>query len=234
MKAKTSKRFALFVIILLSLIGLLSLVGHYFAPQPTPEQIMEQNIKPGLEWFRDQRANYLKHSIITFLHIVPAFFIMLLAPIQIVARLRSKFPSFHRIIGRVLVVSMIPVGLTGFLFGIVMPFGGISETIVTSLIFAGFLFSGFAGYYFIRIKQIGKHRVWMSRMLAFAYTPITMRLIYAIGFLALDLDAKTIFGPSLLIGAMINLLLCEYWIKRNNQIIQNQSAIKLQQQTKGA
>jgi len=68
----------------------------------------------------------------------------------------------------------------------------------------------------VRNRNITKHREWMSYMLACAFSPISMRLVYTPGVGGLGLDPREIFGICMLIGLVINLLLVRWWLSRRD------------------
>lgn len=213
MKAKYSNPAALLLIFLLSLSGLIITLGHY-APQPSLKTVIEHNLPPGIDWYREQMPLYAQHAITSILHIIPAFMLMLLAPIQLIAKIRAKAPAVHRFIGRVFVGFAIVSALSGLLLAFVMPFGGLDETIVISFMFIGFIVSLFLGVSHIRNGNIAQHRYWMSRMLAFAYIPVTMRVFFMLGTAVYQLDPREIFALCLLIGGVLNLAVCEFWLHK--------------------
>jgi len=211
-----NKRFSISIVFLLilflSLLGLLITAGHY-APQPSLEIVVSNSIAPGEAWFGQQRLLYEKYSINTLSHIVSAFLLMLLAPMQLIAKIRRQVPVVHRVIGRIFVFLAIISAVSGLIMSIVMPFGGINETIVIVFIFVAFIVFLALGLVNIYKKNIDLHRFWMTYMLAMIYSPIVMRLFYIVGIEFYNLDPKSIFAACLLLGAVCNLLVCRYWLR---------------------
>ena len=119
---------------------------------------------------------YYTHRLATFLHVLPAALLFLLAPFQFSAQLRSRYINVHRWSGRVILVTVIPVGLSGFFFG-TMPFGGVPETSAI-LVFGGlFLFAAGRAFIAIRLGDVVRHREWMIRMFAVVIGISTMRVV---------------------------------------------------------
>jgi uncharacterized membrane protein len=144
--------------------------------------------------------------------------------LQLLARIRARYPAVHRAIGRVFVGLSIIVVASSVALGIVMPFDGRQETLGTLLIAAGFLVSMGLGVRAIRRGQVGVHRIWMSRMLAFGYAPITMRFVLALATDGAGLDGQETFAEAMLIGAAINLLAVRWWLRRHPRPVSVQAA----------
>ena len=213
MKAIGLARVNWVLLTLLVLAGVLATIRHY-APLPPAQLVIEQNIPPGPDWYLVQMPLYSQHAVMTFLHVVPAFLFVLLASIQLMPSIRRRYPVIHRWNGRLFVLLGISIGLSGLAMAVIMPFGGMLESIGTVFIAGAFLFSLFMGVYHIRGKNIAAHRAWMTRMLAIGFSPITMRFFFT-GFLYLsDIPARDVFALCMLFGVIVNLAAVEWWMKR--------------------
>ena len=202
------------VLLFMSLVGLMVTTGHY-AFQPSVEQALAGGYGPSPTWFLEQMPRYREHAVVTFLHVVPGFLFMLLAPVQLVARIRARYPAVHRAVGRTFIGLALIIVASSVALGIIMPFDGRLETVGTLFIAGGFLGSMGLGVHAIRRGQVGRHRVWMSRMLAFGYAPITMRFVLSLATEGAGLDGQAIFAETLLIGTAINLLVVRWWLRRH-------------------
>ncbi len=155
---------------------------------------------------------YYTHRLATFLHVLPAALLFLLAPFQFFAQLRSRYINVHRWSGRVILVTVIPVGLSGFFFG-TMPFGGVPETSAV-LVFGGlFLFAAGRAFIAIRLGDVVRHREWMIRMFAVVIGISTMRVIDLVLFSAIEISARTAFGISIWTGFLLTVGAAEAWIR---------------------
>jgi asparagine N-glycosylation enzyme membrane subunit Stt3 len=152
--------------------------------------------------------------------VAPAFLFMLLVPIQLSRRVRDRHPAVHRWNGRALVALGSILGPVGIAIGIVMPFGGPVELVVSSIIGIAFLVSLFMGVTRIRKKRVVEHRQWMVRMLAVGFVPVTMRGLMIAGVMLFDLEAPAIFGPTMLMGLVINVFVIELHLRRQRRIRQ--------------
>lgn len=204
-------------VLLLSLIGVWSALAHYL-PQPDAAFVEQTNPPPGKEWYLQQMPRYQARPVMTALHVAPAFLFMLLAPLQLSRRIRDRRPALHRWNGRLLVAIGSILGPVGIAIGIVMPFGGPVELVVSSIIGIAFLVSLFMGVKRIRQKRVAEHRRWMLRMLAVGFVPVTMRGLMIAGVMLFGLQAPAIFGPTMLMGLVINVIVMELHLRRKRPI----------------
>lgn len=191
------------------LFGLVPSLAHYFAPRPDASAAASQFLPVGPAWFLEQLPRYDLHPITTFLHLAPAFLFMLLLGFQLSRSFREKQPHLHRIMGRVLSALAIIFALSGIVIGIQFPFGGAIEMLTSSLVAIIFFYCLYKGIRFARQKNVTQHRLWMLRMVAVSFTPLTMRLLMIpIGYFELA-DMQTVFGSLMIISAVINLAVLE-------------------------
>lgn len=201
-------RSSLFVyrtVILFSILGVLISIGHFF--------IYSLTDRVG---FLIQIPRYIENYVLALLHVVPAIVFMTLVPFQLNQRIRNSHIRIHKLLGRVFVALVVVISGSGFALGIIMPFAGVGETMVISLIGMSFLFSLGLGIKHIRNGNANLHRIWMSRMLAVGFTPVTMRIIFTVGSNGFGFEQVDIFSLSLILGMLINLLVVQLWMSRKN------------------
>jgi len=208
------RRIAGIAILLLSLVGIWSALAHYL-PQPDAAFVAQTNPPPGKEWYLEQMPRYASRPTLTALHVIPAALFMLLAPLQLSRRIRSRYPNGHRWSGRVMVAVSLSIGLSGIIVGILIPFGGEFERVISVTIGVLFLVALGLGVRRARQKRFADHRQWMLRMLAIGFVPVTMRGLMISGVTMLDLHAPAIFGPTMLLGLLINLAVVEYRLRQS-------------------
>lgn len=195
------------VFVFMVLAGLWATAGHYLAPLPTAEMLETMTIVPGPEWFLQQMPLYERHALLTALHLVPSFIFVLLILLQLNGRLRRRYPQFHRWNGRLFLLLGFFIGISGVVLGIIMPFGGRLETVAVLIMGTGFLYSLMMGLVRIRQGRIPEHRFWMLHMTALGFAPLTMRLFLGFAMYTTDFTGPELFGPTLLLGMLVNLLL---------------------------
>lgn len=150
---------------------------------------------------------------VTLLHILPAALFMLLAPLQFSRSIRARHIRVHRWSGRLLVALAIPIGLSGFFFGLFMPFSGVVEASAIGFFGGLFLFAVTQAFIAIRRGDIARHREWMIRMLGVALGVSTVRLV-GIALALLTREGPQVwFGLSVWLGFALTLAAAELWIR---------------------
>jgi uncharacterized membrane protein len=149
---------------------------------------------------------------LTFTHIIPGALFMILAPLQFIPRLRSRYPRFHRWSGRLLVVLGLIIGISALIMSFTSSIGGANETAATSVFAVLFLVSLCKGFYHIRRREIALHREWMIRMFAIGFAIASVRPIVGMFFAFSKLSPHEFFGIAFWLGFTIQLLLAEIWI----------------------
>ncbi|MBD3670433.1 MAG: DUF2306 domain-containing protein [Gammaproteobacteria bacterium] len=200
--------------IFMVLLGLFATAGHYLAPRPTAEMLATMSVAPGVEWFTEQLPRYAQHPVMTALHIVPSFLFMLLILVQLSPRVRERALPTHRWLGRLFVLMSVVIGVSGLLLGIIMPFGGLFETVVIVVVGLAFLAVLAMGVIRIRQGRIAEHRYWMLHMVALAFVPVTMRILLNLGMFTTELSGPSLFGPTMLLGTVINLWVLHGFVLR--------------------
>lgn len=157
-------------------------------------------------------GKYYSHRLPTFLHVLPGAFVLFLAPLQFLPRVRSRYINFHRWSGRFILLSTIPLSVSGFFFG-AMPFGGLSETVATWSFGGLFVFAAVRAFVAIRRRDITRHREWMIRMFAVAVSISVIRVVDLLLFAAFDMSARKAFSLSIWIGWIVTVGAAEIWIR---------------------
>ena len=164
---------------------------------------------------------YVQHPWITFLHIVPGLMFLTLGPLQFMARIRQRRISFHRGLGRILVVCAATSGLIALVVNVVFPtFGGISGQAATVFFGAIFLFSLTKAVCHIRRKEVRLHREWMIRAFALAMGVASIRVFIILFRDVSGLELVEAFGTSFWLGFSVNLLVAEVWINHTRRASQ--------------
>ena len=166
---------------------------------------------------REVDDRFARHTAATLLHVVPGAAYMLLVPIQLSRRIRSRHRRVHRWNGRLLLVAGTVSTLAGMFFGLGMPYGGIGEAIVVALTGALFLFAMGRAFVAIRRKQITVHREWMLRALSVALGISVVRIVagvYDLAFSPAGYSLDVLFVWSMWTGWAIAIGVAEFWIRR--------------------
>lgn len=168
-------------------------------------------------------AAFAKKPILTLAHIIPALIFVTLVPFQFSARLRGRYPSVHRLIGRTLMILAAVISLSALLL-IRHPVGGITE--VTAILFYDglFMLAMTKAFIYARRRQIALHREWVVRGISVALGVATVRPIMGVFFATSRLTGLTphdFFGIAFWVGFTLTYLFAEMWLRRTRLGVAN-------------
>ena len=123
---------------------------------------------------------YVEQPWLAYLHIVPGAVYLLLAPLQLAYRIRSRHYTFHRRLGRVLATAAMISGVFALIFGSLFSFGGLSEASAAVVFGLWFLSCLVLAVRAIRRDDIVHHRRWMIRAFAIGIGIGTTRIWLAL------------------------------------------------------
>jgi len=107
---------------------------------------------------------FARYPRLTLVHIVPALFFLLLAPLQFSRTFRDGHVQWHRRTGRILLLCGVVVGTTALVMSFGMPaIGGVNQAAATTLFALFFLFALDRAWRHIRRREVALHREWMIR-----------------------------------------------------------------------
>ncbi|HTD99120.1 MAG TPA: DUF2306 domain-containing protein [Mucilaginibacter sp.] len=163
---------------------------------------------------------FAAHPLLTLTHIIPGLLFMLLAPLQFLKRLRTRYPRAHCFMGYIVLVSGLIIGTTAIIMGFTMTIGGITETLAATVFGIAFLFSLLKAYLHIIKREITLHREWMIRALAIGLAVSTTRPIVGIFFATSRFTGLTVhqfFGVAFWIAFVLHVAVAEIWIRHTRK-----------------
>lgn len=126
-------------------------------------------------------------NLAVFSHMVLGAAAMVLAPLQLSARLRARFPGLHRGTGRTVVLFAMAVAIGGLVYI------AVRGTIAGPLMDLGFalygilmLIAAIQALRFARRGQYRRHQAWALRLFVLVMGSLLFRLHYAIWYLLTD------------------------------------------------
>ncbi|HUO84907.1 MAG TPA: DUF2306 domain-containing protein [Thermoanaerobaculia bacterium] len=158
-------------------------------------------------------GKFNRHPAVTLVHVIPAALFVVLAPIQFSRTMRSRHRGWHRWSGRLILLLAVPVGISGLLFGLLMPFSGLLESSAIALFGTLFFWSAVRGFLSARRRDFNAHREWMIRMCGVAFGVSTVRLVGIALALVTREGPETWFGASVWIGFVITTAAAELRIR---------------------
>lgn len=176
-------------------------------------------------------ARFFASPLPVVLHIVGAFVFAILGPFQFATRFRQRWPGWHRVAGRFLVVCGLLVGFSALWMTLFYPrpAGDGDLLYILRLLFGSAMVGSIVlGFGAILRGDVMPHRAWMMRGYAIGLGAGTQALTLMVG--------ELIGGPpnelsrALLMGAawVINLAVAEWVIrkrKRTTPLLQTASAV---------
>jgi uncharacterized membrane protein len=161
-------------------------------------------------------ALFAAKAALTRGHVIAGLALVMLIPVQLSARVRDRFPSIHRWLGRSLMVVGAVVGLTGYAM-VAVPVGGWFEVSAIILYGTAFLAALLVGWRSIRHGDVTRHREWMLRALAIALGIATTRPVVGVFFATralTGLSPSQFFGAAFWIGFTTTVLAGEWYIRK--------------------
>jgi uncharacterized membrane protein len=150
-------------------------------------------------------------------HIVFAGAALLLSPIQLSGRVRARIPQLHRVIGRIVLFSIVVAGTSGFLLAGVNVAGPVGTAGFGALAVLWVTFA-LLGLRAILRRDVVAHRRWMLRTFAMTYAAVTLRLwLFALIPLLGDFGSAYLLVPFL--SWVPNLVVVELLLRRTPRTV---------------
>ena len=153
-------------------------------------------------------------------HVIAGLVLVLLIPVQLSARVRSRVPFVHRWLGRALVVIGIAVGLSGYAM-VAIPIGGWLEVSAIVVYATAFLAALVIAWRYIRRGDVQRHREWMLRMIAIGLGIATTRPVVGVFFATSRLTGlapSQFFGAAFWIGFTSTTVAGEWYVRRTRRL----------------
>lgn len=130
----------------------------------------------------EMKATYQVHLVGIVTHVLCSSLALLLGPWQFFGGLRRRWPTLHRLMGRVyLGLGVLPGGIAG-LYMSLHAFGGGVSHVGFALLAAVWLYTGWRAFASARERDFASHRAWMIRNFALALGAVTLRAQLGAGF----------------------------------------------------
>ena len=137
---------------------------------------------------------------------------LLLGPWLLSGRVRRSWPGWHRRLGKLYFMALVPAAVSGLTLSAIAYGGPPAQSALVSLSL-GWSYSGWRAYRAIRQGDVSEHRVWMFRHYALTLAAVSLRVQTA-WRLGLGEDFPAIYAQCAWLSWAPNLLLAECWIRR--------------------
>jgi len=123
------------------------------------------------------------------LHLAGGIIAIVIGPFQLNSRLRKRFMSAHRWLGRSYVIAVSASGIAGLLLAS-ESYGGLVTHFGFGLMATCWLGCTWSAYWYIRAGDIAGHRAWMLRSYALTLAAVTLRIYLPLSaLLGIEFDA---------------------------------------------
>lgn len=126
------------------------------------------------------QQRFAEHPVSTPLHLAVGALVIVLAPLQLSARLRRRFIALHRWAGRAYASGVVASGLAGLALASVSQ-GGTPAHLGFGALSVAWIFSTVLGVHRIRTGDLSSHRRWMLRSFALTFAAVTLRIYIPLG-----------------------------------------------------
>lgn len=192
------RRASFFVMFLLSLLVSAYAIGMY-------------GFRPGVEHMPlEFRDSFGSRPVAVAAHIFASAAALVLGPVQFMPQLRTRWPTFHKIVGRAYLALAVPVGGLAGLYLSGFAFGGIASRLGFGLLAVAWLYTAFRGFIAIQSRELSAHRRWMIRNFSLTFAAVTLRLYLPITqFLGVPFELSyqivswMAWVPNLMVGELL-------------------------------
>lgn len=184
------------VVILTVQISIDSALRYITNSQPAPDPIV---------------ANAFANPFLV-LHVIGAITALLVGPLQFVRAIRTRWPAFHRMAGRIYILACAIGAPTGFVLAMGTTAGPVAAVgfAILAVLWPAFTWLGLRAALDWRLDD---HRDWMLRSYALVASAITLRLMLP-SALMMGYDFYPAYRVISWLTWTTNLALCEYFIRR--------------------
>lgn len=126
------------------------------------------------------QQRFAEHPVSTGLHLAVGALVIVLAPLQMSARLRRRHVVLHRWAGRAYALGVLCSGLAGLALATVSQ-GGLPAHLGFGLLSVAWMVTTAIGVQRIRAGDLAAHREWMIRSFALTFAAVTLRIYIPLG-----------------------------------------------------
>jgi uncharacterized membrane protein len=168
-----------------------------------------------LDAFVNRLGNRWTQPWYAAMHLVPGILLLLLMPVQLSRRVRTRWIQYHRWAGRSILILGVGTVVSSVWYGIIDPQVAVIEAPTIAVFTTLFVLFASRGYAAIRRKAVSEHREWMIRLYAVTIAIATVRLVsIPLAYTFRGGDDGIMLITSFWIGWLLTLGVAEWWIRR--------------------
>ncbi|MEW6731473.1 MAG: DUF2306 domain-containing protein [Acidobacteriota bacterium] len=171
---------------------------------------------------------FATYPVLTLLHVIPGGIFLFLAPLQLSARIRTRYITFHRWSGRLALLSALLSGLSGLLLGALFPYGGPVAATAVYIFGTLYLVAAIRAFIAIRNRDMTLHQEWMIRMVSIGIGISTIRVIGLILLTFTQVNIEELLGGAFWAGWTLTFVVAELWIRhtRTRRLAMRHTSVK--------
>ena len=156
------------------------------------------------------------HYLSILVHGLPGGVALLLGPFQFVRPLRVRYPTAHRLMGRIYLIAVVVAAVAAF-YAATVSLSGFSIQVAFYLLGAAWLYTAAQAYRTIRRGEVQLHRIWMIRNYALTFAAVSLRVFLITGTTVLmpafpSLEFEQVYQASGWASIVVNVMVAEYFI----------------------
>lgn len=140
---------------------------------------------------------------------------MLFGFTQFSKKIRDKYRSFHRLLGKMYVLSVLLSGIAG-LYIAICTFGGLPAQLGFTGLAIGWLITTWLAYFAIKSGRVNAHERWMIRSYALTWAAVMLRLYFPLFEFGFGMNFQASYPIIAWLCWVPNLLVAEWIISRLN------------------
>jgi uncharacterized membrane protein len=209
--ARFIERAGLLISVALAVGGIIIVLSHYFFPSALHAAFYPK------DFFEQQMSRYAAYPITTFLHLVPGALFLVIGLLQFQPKLRARYISLHRWLGRAYMFCGLLLCGSAFSMVARFPYAGRSEACPIGVFGVLLLYSLVRAYVEIRRRNLAKHQEWVIRSFAIGIGISMVRLVFLALRPIVDSSDQGLFLVSLWAGWTITFVGAEIWIRMSRK-----------------
>lgn len=195
----------------LVIISLGAALGHYILPAALHVRLFAPLY--GEEYTSQQFQELSKTPINEALHRLGGSLYMILGLLQFSPRFRKKNWLWHRRLGRIFLLVSFPVGISGVVWGIMVPFGGFPEAVPTLFFCLIFLYAAGKAYLHARQRNFQAHKEWILRCFHLGLGIASIRIVFLVMSNLLTIPDRELLPITFWLTWSTHLIIAEWWIQ---------------------
>ena len=147
-----------------------------------------------------------------YLHVISGMIVILIGPIQFIPKLRNRFISLHKKLGKIYAYAVLGIAAPT---GLIMAFyaeGGIWSTIAFLVMSCLWILTTLMAIIKVKNKDIIAHKKWMYRSYALSFAAVTLRMLVPLMSFTNQFDYEFIVVSTAWLSWIINLIAVEFII----------------------